>query len=476
MRIEVKNTNLTLFNTEKSIQAYSKSSLSKKADAIGYQQFTSDASDNNPKGHLDSFKGKAKKQIKGRKRLSIDQAPSLSGYAQPLDILIKGHAYIGCQMIQAMFERCIGICIRSKQEPQSDFSNTPTISPVKVKADHAIMTVGEISHNKENIPSHMSHMNRVAHIWDDSGEKVERRIYHEKQVTPNTKETFRTQGVPEQILKEIEEQPFNPQLVKQIFDTYWPRHSFFAGNGREFEIQMNACTELPAELNLDCDGRIERALRPKIANLIRLCMSEKTSSKEERKKVIDNYTQKYVELHWDYFNLAMSDIEERISFLQQYQKAVLECFDFEQRYASMPLDTIPEQEIHTYLENLATVQKIRKENFDIHKIGAPRPLLTKTYRYFKSRRFKLPYPTGALAVRMIQQMWKNCKPADPAKQSEIKEEMSKRWAFYMRLKEYCLWEKEGTRVPVIRVERAKRPLLLADEPCPKKPYKPLHES
>lgn len=342
---------------------------------------------------LEASKGPKKK--KARKILPIAQTASLVIDRKKVEItpeMVREHAFT---RMQHFASECIarwGIAVSSTGDSGEDLN--------------VLIRGARLQGSQGSYGRHAAHSNAAAGVVDNELENLYARTVIDG-VTPMKKQVLRVLGLSLEDVKELRKNHKDEDLVLTIFKKIVEinkERKFSILAGTELEQQTNATTELPKLLNLVCDGGLEKALRPSIARLYQKVMLAKLTPEEA--------CLKYCDLIQTHFTRTIQALDERIKLIKDYWKLTKKI----------------NSSVHT--SQLLEMNKIKKL-LEVSKPGVPKAELKMNYKYVNAVKKGAVPKQGN---RRITTKW-------------IKSIRNQKIAKYELLRDWCIWENEGTRMP-----------------------------
>lgn len=343
--------------------------------------------------YLEASKGPKKK--KGRKILPIAQTASLVIDEKKVEItpeMVREHAFTRMQHFAAECIARWGIAVSSRGDSGED---------LKVSIRGARLQGSQGSYGR-----HAAHSNAAAGVVDNELENLYARTVIDG-MTPMKKQVFRVLGLSLEDIKELRKNHKDEDLVLTIFKKIVEinkdkKYSILGGT--DIEQQTNATTELPPLLNLVCDAGLEKTVRPTVAEFYKKVMLAELTPEEA--------CLKYCDLIQDHFSKTIQALDERIKLIKDYWKLTKKI----------------NASVHT--SQLLEMTKIKKL-LETAMPGVPRADLNMNYKYVNAAKKGKVAKQGK---RTITAKW-------------IKSIRNQKIAKYQLLRDWCIWEKEGTQVP-----------------------------
>ncbi|PJD96980.1 MAG: hypothetical protein CK425_04255 [Parachlamydia sp.] len=157
---------------------------------------------------------------------------------------------------------------------------------------------------------HAAHPNTAAGLSDDRRKQIIKEIRQEKVVTPRKKGILRAKGFSERQLKKLLKTNLTTSKFKSLFDSIWPKSALSIIDGTTLNLVANGTTtQLPDQLNWQCDGRLERAIARKNAP---------TDFKElmQGKCSPETSTKRYCARIQTHLRQSVAELQERIKILK----------------------------------------------------------------------------------------------------------------------------------------------------------------
>jgi len=282
---------------------------------------------------------------------------------------------------------------------------------------------------------HAAHMNGEAGFRDNIRKLAQALIIQEKRVPTEISIILQAKGFNEQDVEKMEKGNWEEGVVKPLFDKRWTKGVSIL-SGTELDHTLNATNDMPRDLNLYCDGKLEKN---KTRNKLVPDLSKEV--------VLGNLgpweaTEKYQKEVRQFFYDGSVKNHERVEALTQLYLDVKACYLFETEHfdgkSSPGLN-----ELKTYID---TVQKVFDALGDLsrssdHCIGLD---LERTKAFFKP----LMEVKKSTKFSSIRRVWKknHPKPTTVAK-SGMGAEICRTKVRIQKIYDYFTWEFVGSRLP-----------------------------
>lgn len=165
--------------------------------------------------------------------------------------------------------------------------------------------------------NHAAHDNAGAGERDTVRKCYMQEMVDEKVVTPLKAEFLKYKGFTTADFDEIYASGFNPEKIEEVFNRYWPNEAWRPSSileGSRGEYDVNKTTIVKRRINLGCDRRAERTVRPIMEELYK-AVSVGALQPEEA-------TQRFKATLIDHFRGAQTDIQQRLSAIAAYKTAL----------------------------------------------------------------------------------------------------------------------------------------------------------
>jgi len=157
---------------------------------------------------------------------------------------------------------------------------------------------------------HASHANTAAGLCDNRRKQIMKEICKENAVTPRKKRILKAKGFSERQLKQLVKTSLSNTKFKSLFNKVWSKYAQSIVDGTTLNLVANgSTTELPKQLNLQCDGRLERTTVRKQIPIVFKEIMQGTCSPETSTK---NYCFKIQ----GYLQNSITELKERIKILK----------------------------------------------------------------------------------------------------------------------------------------------------------------
>lgn len=169
------------------------------------------------------------------------------------------------------------------------------LTDVHTKVEHAKLQVG-----RSTIPGyHAAHSEAASGFSENLKENLINQVKKEGATTPVKEGIFRLKGMSDEQMALL---LAKPHLAEEVVEKFWPGTSLL--DHTEVDVLLNATSCLPAAVNIGCDLRLEKTIRPLIAEINKKLMQGSLTPSDA--------TEEYVQAIKKHFNNVISTLEEEI--------------------------------------------------------------------------------------------------------------------------------------------------------------------
>lgn len=311
-------------------------------------------------------------------------------------------------VVQHAFQRILCAYTALLSLHNTGTTSSGTLENLEVWVDHADMQGG-----KGTGGLHAAHSWMAAGLKDNCRDLYIQEINENKELTPKKKRILKTKGFSEDDLDTLIACSDKIELVKAVFDRVWNQPSLLHDTRLYQRLQMTFA--LPKELNLQVDGRLEKAKRPFVAELFKKCMKG-----EERPEEACNRLVVVIQTH---FRQAIDDLTKKVELIGKFEEK-LRCY----RVASVKMLKTTHRARQLLLQreqkNILFQLRVIKAKLSKRTDGAPALQMTQTATFLRAS----PFPSRNVL-------------------NGLREELGLNKAKYLRLRSFCELELQGTHQP-----------------------------
>lgn len=235
--------------------------------------------------------------------------------------------------------------------------------------------------------THAAHADTAGGLFDNKRELIRSQILEENVITPKKRKII--QAVSRESEEDTEKDmglllSSNKKIAKTAFNRIWPKlyaeESFFEAS--RLNDVANTTHELPAELNLQCDCALERAVRPHISEIFKDIMKGNISPEDA--------TKLYVTMIKTYFIETIDKLKKHICKMETYHANII---DFDLKGLSKSTQK-PCKDLKKDVEELKKSEALLvpipkwKENYDIKLFQKNTSFLDLTAEILKAQKAK----------------------------------------------------------------------------------------
>jgi hypothetical protein len=186
-------------------------------------------------------------------------------------------------------------------------------APVTLKASRARFQGGRGSNG-----THAAHAHIAAGLCDDRRKQIIKEIRKENAITPRKKRILKAKGFSERQLKNLLKTKLTKSKFKALFNRVWPQSAQSLVEGTTLNLVASATTQLPAQLNWQCDLRLERKI---IINVFLKNIKELMQGASSP----EISTKRYCADIQAHFRQSVEDLQKRIKILKKLKIVLKTC-------------------------------------------------------------------------------------------------------------------------------------------------------